>query len=585
MPLLRIKTCAALTLLYLFAHSAIAQDQAAAVLERVRVRSTVQPLGPRPFGESINLYTGSLSFSQTDVEYPGTGPTIVLTRSVSTQKRFAPGYSFFGDWVFDIPRIETLVRRPVGGLGTPGANWIVGPLPQGVARCSQLDIPHEADGSQHLWWQGYELIMPGSRQTMMRAAAALQMPSMTHAGSPVVFTGTTRDDWRIGCLPSTSNGQTGEGFLVVDPQGTKYFLDYLIGKDGGMVLEFEGGTTIRHPIMLAAMMVSRIEDRFGNSLTFSYSGTRLGSIAASDGRHLTVNWRTGTTEDLVASIVVQSNGPKPQTTTYEYATVNSITRLTGVVRPDGSRWGFANLASMVGIFSPIGCGQRTFDPATSTTAPPLVATLTHPSGLTGQFTLRSTLHGRSYVPSFCDTIPEAHEANHPVFATYSLVSKQFSGPGLTAQTWNYTYAPVQASAHVDACATAGTCLETKWVDVLDPAGVQTRYTFSNRWNETEGKELSIDVYPSGSGTPMQSTVNAYASPSAGPYPASIGSSMLPGDVNELLERSVVPLRSQIVTQHGRSFRWSVAAGCDGYPYCFDSFGRPTKIVKSSAPAP
>lgn len=34
---------------------------------------SIQPLGTHPFGESINLYNGSLSFEVTDVSVPGTG--------------------------------------------------------------------------------------------------------------------------------------------------------------------------------------------------------------------------------------------------------------------------------------------------------------------------------------------------------------------------------------------------------------------------------------------------------------------------------------------------------------------------------
>src|SRR5690242_5219512 len=76
----------ALMIASMIGESAFAQDLAAAALERVRVRSTVQPLGPTPFGETINQYTGTLSFTHTDVEYPGTGPTILLTRSFDTQR-------------------------------------------------------------------------------------------------------------------------------------------------------------------------------------------------------------------------------------------------------------------------------------------------------------------------------------------------------------------------------------------------------------------------------------------------------------------------------------------------------------------
>jgi len=564
--------------------SAFGQELAAAALERVKVRSTVQPLGATPFGEKINLYTGSLSFTQTDVEYPGTGPTILLTRSFNTQRRFVQSYSFFGDWGFDIPRIETIVRRPLGSQGTPGGNWIVAPLPGGSARCSQLDIPYEADGSQYLWWHGYDLIMPGSTRTLMRAATGLAMPTISLGGSPVTFKGTTTDNWRIGCLASTSSGQSGEAFLVVDPAGTKYFLDYLIGRDAGQVLEFDGGTTIRHPVMLVAMMATRIEDRFGNFLTFTYSGSRLTGISASDGRAVSIAWRPETT-DLVASITVQAGGTQPRTTTYEYTTINTLPVLTGVVLPDGSRWSFSNLTQRVGVFSPVGCGQRTFNPATPTSIPATTATLTHPGGLVGQFTLRSTYHGKSYVPGWCDTAPSAHEINHPVFATYSLTTKQFSGPGLSPRTWSYTYAPVQASASYDPCAATNSCPDTKWVDVLAPDGVRTRYTFSNRYTELEGKELSADVYAAGSGALVQTTSQTYAAPNAGPYPAAIGDSMVPGNYNLFLEQSIAPLKSSITTQDGTAFSWSVATGCGGYPYCFDTFGRPTKVNKSSAPAP
>jgi hypothetical protein len=562
---------------------ALAQELGAAALERVRVRSTVQPLGPAPFGESINLYTGSLSFTHLDVDYPGTGPAIQLTRSFDTQTRFVQSYKFFGDWTFDIPRIETIVRRPIGGLGTPGGNWTVSPSGSS-ARCSQLDQPYELDQSQYLWWHGYDLIVPGARKTLLRAAAGLQMPSISIGGTAVTFKGTTADNWRIGCLATTSNGQSGEGFLAVDPEGTKYYLDYLIGKDAGQVLEFDGGTTIRHPIMVASMMVSRIEDRFGNYLTFSYSGSRLTQIAASDGRVVSIAWRPETA-DLVASITVQPAGSRPRTTTYEYTTINSLPVLTGVVLPDSSRWTFSNLVTRIGLFSPIGCGQRAFNPATPASTPPTTATLTHPSGLVGAFTLSNTYHGKSYVPGACDTYPSAHEANHPVFSTFSLTSKQLSGPGLAARTWTYTYAPVQASASYDSCAASNTCPDTKWVDVVAPDGVRTRYTFSNRYTELEGKELSTAVYPAGSSTPIQTTAKAYASPTAGPYPVSIGTTLLDGNSNYLLEQSIAPLRSNITTQDGTAFTWRVAPGCGGYAYCFDGFGRVTQMIKSSAPTP
>jgi YD repeat-containing protein len=38
------------------------------------------------------------------------------------------------------------------------------------------------------------------------------------------------------------------------------------------------------------MMVSRIEDRFGNFVTYTYAGNRLTAITASDGRSITLSY-------------------------------------------------------------------------------------------------------------------------------------------------------------------------------------------------------------------------------------------------------------------------------------------------------
>jgi len=482
-----------------------------------------------------------------------------------------PGYLFFGDWTFDTPRIDTRVRRPSRlATGTPGQNWAVDA--SNYHRCTQLSQPYDPDDAQYLWWQGYDLVMPGGlTQTVMVAAPGLPMPTMTVGGSAVTFVGTTKNGWRIGCLPATSNGEVGEAFLVVDPEGTKYFLDYLVGKNVGNITENDGGVIIYHPIMHAAMMVRRIEDRFGNSLTFSYSGVKLTSVTASDGRTVTINWRTDA--DLVASIVVQSGSPTQQTTSYEYTSG----RLTGVVLPDQSRWTFNNLVSN---FSPAitpGCSTRNINPASQGTG--LVSTVTHPSGLVGRFTTKATYHGRSYVPSFCDTYPEAHESISPVFSTGSLTAKEISGPGVPTRTWNYTYSPVTASTTRDSCAASNTCVDYKSVTEVAPDGVQTIYLFSNRFDESEGNDLSLLTYAAGSSTALRTITKSYASPSAGPYPASIGGSMLPGDYNYKREQSIAPLKSITTTQESTTFNWNVATGCGGYPYCFDSFGRPTQVNK------
>ncbi|WP_430389976.1 hypothetical protein [Dyella sp. 20L07] len=46
----------------------------------IRVDEEINPLGENPFGESVSLYDGSFSFTQTDINVPGIGPSIEITR-------------------------------------------------------------------------------------------------------------------------------------------------------------------------------------------------------------------------------------------------------------------------------------------------------------------------------------------------------------------------------------------------------------------------------------------------------------------------------------------------------------------------
>ena len=46
----------------------------------MKVNEDITPLGDSPFGEQVDLSTGSLSFEQSDIVLKGTGPDIVIAR-------------------------------------------------------------------------------------------------------------------------------------------------------------------------------------------------------------------------------------------------------------------------------------------------------------------------------------------------------------------------------------------------------------------------------------------------------------------------------------------------------------------------
>ncbi|MCB1560395.1 MAG: hypothetical protein KDI75_04800, partial [Xanthomonadales bacterium] len=92
-------------------------------VDRIKTTRTVQPLGENPFGEQINMVTGGLSFTQTDIVIPGIGPDILIERRFQAGSRnlkdaFHPGME---DWEFVVPQLTSIVLPPSSlGPAFPG---------------------------------------------------------------------------------------------------------------------------------------------------------------------------------------------------------------------------------------------------------------------------------------------------------------------------------------------------------------------------------------------------------------------------------------------------------------------------------
>lgn len=542
--------------------------QADEYMKRLKIYQTVQPVGDTPFGEQINLYTGELTFNQSDVVLEGTGPTISLVRgkqsaqtSESVQRPAAAG-----SWQLSIPRIETLTAT----------GWTVGKAddPNRYARCTHFDRPHSDKLLNIEWWNGMEMMLEdGSQQSILkRAPQNTAQPAMNLNGQAVVFPAVTQQNWQVGCLPNTSNGQPGEGFLVVSPEGTKYWFDRLYYEPVETIYEYVFDVILKQHRALATMYVTRIEDRFGNYVTYQYTGDKLSSITASDGRSVSLQWRVDS--PVVDTITVQP-GPKQRVWRYEYSQADALqANLSAVVLPDQSRWSFGQISGSGSLSS------TELSKCTTRTLPNQVNgntfTITHPSGLVGEFTLTGIWHARSYVPSYCHYPQqmqefEPYEDTPPLFGIGSLTRKTFSGPGLPTKTWEYRYPVAQGSTTTDPCAAMQTCPDTVWVDVVDPAGNRTRYLHSNRFDETEGKLLRTDVYQ-GETTLLRSETFGYAASSGGPYPAFIGGTMVGGNYNGAKD-SFTPLKRRDVFQQGIVFTWQANS--------FDTFANPLSETRSN----
>lgn len=607
----------------------------------IRVNEDIQPLGEHPFGENISLYDGSLSFTQTDISLPGNGPTLQLIRHFEVYGN-SPLYGVaepvFGNWELEVPHLETLTagvppspENPTGvrmwdvsaagnvqginGWQTDNTGGTDGnPNADVNARCTNFTAPPSV--VQHLgdpglefwdpadWWKGYHLIVPGEAGQDILASA----DSATKGTYPAV----TKDHWRFSCLSTTANGQPGEGFLGHAPDGTLYWFDYLVYRsaDGmsrqlydssasllpsqssmqrfanasveGLISLLSGSSIasaapIKDSISrsLGVLLVTKIQDRFGNTLNYSYdSDGHLTGITASDGRALSVVYVPSTSR--IQSVTLQPASGAPRTWIYTYGADGYS--LIDVKLPDNSHWQF----DITALQSTMLRGGSAFSSCETLRVPgslgPITGTITHPSGLVGQFTVQGMKHGRSYVPEACQGMQYGDPntgGSYLVFprAWYSLTTTQviFSGAGIPTRTWFYNY----SSPNDSWFNCTGTCPTTIWTDVVAPDGSTERSTFSNRFDITESQLQRTDYYAgaAGSSTLLRSETSSYAPPTTSPLPLVAGNSFL-GNLNVAQVTKYSPLNQRVIAQDGDIYTWQAEA--------FDAYAQVTKTKRFSS---
>ncbi|HEY9133770.1 MAG TPA: chitinase N-terminal domain-containing protein [Dyella sp.] len=558
--------------------------------QKIKIIEEIQPLGENPFGEKISLYSGALSFIQTDVSLSGQGPLLEITRSFKipdlslSQFYQETAINALVDWSLNIPHIETL-SAPSYWQGSTRGQWT---FIDDQRRCSGFGpAPHIAvptkpgqepvDWEPEAWWHGYQLVTADgeSQDLLWRSASNTQAPQM---GMP--FPIVTRQFWSIGCLGQTANGHPGEGFLAVDPNGNKYWFDWLTYREAPTMARAGGGALVRRK---ALMMVSRIEDRFGNHLRYSYDaqGNLIG-IEGSDGRKVSLayeSWQRSHADGVAApsafrlsTVTVQPGSVAQRVWRYGYSADPMVPRLNTVHQPDQSAWSF-DLGAFQSpgkdslLIYTTGCAAVWHESGQATSG-----RMTHPSGLSGTFTVQSLLRGRSYTPDACVNVGASGKRTFtpPYYGVAAIVRREYSGSGIGQQTWSYSYSPHHGSA-IEQC--GGGCADTVWTDVVDPSGAAARYTFSNRFDATESLLLRTDQFKGGIGSEaLRSETYTYAASTGGPWPESLGRSEQ-NYLNAMQMTSLSPMRQRVIRQEGDDYVWLADS--------FDAFARPVQTRRYS----
>jgi len=546
-------------------------------LKKIDSARTLSALDQNLFGDNINDYTGAVTFSVTDVELPGNSALrVAIARKFDVNEvRSRLGAHRRGgsihDWDFDIPHLHGSFATSTGWQAGTTANLRCGQ--SNLAQAAPPTIPPSATASISFasddYWHGNMLYVPGQGddEILHLADSATVKP-----GDGQAYHWVTKGHWYFSCLATTANGVAGDAFLARAPDGTKYWFNQVVGQKAS-VSGVQKGSDGSLPRMDVWMMPTRVEDRFGNWVTYTYSAADQGNIVAinaNDSRQLTVTYRDGVGNiSLNGSGYVDTVSDGTRTWTYGY-TAGS---LTSVTLPDSSKliYNFSAFNADGSDIAFDGCGSLPQSMAWYD----FVATVTHPSGAVGTFTFDYKQHGRSYVPKNCwyatngsgDRIP-------PVFAVLSLTKKTISGPGIAAApTWSWTYPALQYS--YDAQCAAG-CPTTKLITVTQPDGSVLRQTFGVRYGVNDGMLLQSDVL-NGSTTLKSRTVDYQIDPTGQAYPAHVGDPFkLLNDPGTGVLR---PIRQKKTTQDGATFTWQVnnASGV----YSFDSYARPLSVTKSS----
>jgi YD repeat-containing protein len=521
---------AAMVLVFATFHQASAQDGLFNYQEYEKRIKSMQSLSAisadEVFGDRSSSFDGATEFLIEDVSLPGN-----FDLPVSVTRRFGvealnrtragsigkSGLTLFDNWEIVVPHLS--------GVWTNTLGWVTGKPDELTAQRCTVNIAPMYLGNDNTYadigfgidvrWLGggaEELLVPGD--PTYASAAGLEDPKWM-----------TTSRARFTCLPATRNGYPGEAFVGHTPDGKKYFFDWGIEKPYESAVDSHGSnrTTKRKRVYLLA---SRVEDRYGNWLSYGYSGDRLNSIEASDGRKITLAY-----DDQGRVTTVTAN---ERVWRYAYVSDSDANDggLSQVALPDGSRWLYSHKGKLQSSF-PIrkaddegGCEIRA-----GTAPPPTQMSVTAPSGAHGVFDFEMELFIRS---DPCNGLQPSF------YETWALKKRTMTGPGLPTMVTSRDY-DVQGAP------------QGRWVGTFKPDGTQVRERYGRDPGLNERKLLHRQVLNAAGQIERDETFTYVFGADGGPFPNRVGRS-LGIQSGQFLAGTLSALSEHVTTQDGDTYR-------------------------------
>ncbi len=451
--------------------------------QKVRDAQQLSALDDGLFGDTVSLFNGGTEFNVVDVSLPGNDALPVeLRRRLNVVAEpsvgFVDRFGGVGNWDIDVPNISGVVDGHF--------RWNSNSLGEARQRCADRLYP--STGSQARLsdiFHGFTIRIPGAGSKSLLAHETSTYPKL---GTGTAGLWTTRDLDAFTCTPMI-NGYPGDGFVMHAANGIRYFFDVGVERSIDAV---QGRNNTRRTRVQVFLLASRIEDRFGNSVSYSYDGEGYPvRIAGSDGREISLVYSQG---KLVQATV---NGRQWQ---YGY----NGEALGTVTLPDQSRWTYSYSGSLRPLYEFWDAEQGpTCSNYPTVTEASFALDATHPSGAQGHFEFRHLRHGRSGVRRSVCVIDVPGTGGEPgtyylgvpyYYDMFSLVSKTLSGPGLdTPLTWQYRYGSGRyglwgtgVPTPNTPCTDRSVCSLGKTTSILQPDGTRDLYRYGMQYGINEG---------------------------------------------------------------------------------------------------
>jgi RHS repeat-associated protein len=412
-------------------------------------------------GDNFNPVDGSVLFQVTDISIPGNFDLPVeLTRWIPVEDINTGGLV---GWSWNIPTVRGYYMQNVTSSGSGIASGGMGGLREGK-NCSGFYSTTINVGNNLLgigygiepfhYWDGKLLHIPGVTSEKFLEKTSAEPPRNQ----------VTKSNYFIDSCIQNPSGE--EGLIVKGPDGTKYTFNQIKKYDSSVLRE----SWVPVQKYTKLIMVSRIEDRFGNSVDYNYNAQGdLESIIASDGRQLNITYESYVGANGITfyrADYAEANGKRWD---YIYSSVQNplykTNMLAEVKLPDGSSWKYDdNIYKLK--FNP-NSSQSIFHeeltinneriqaschrPIVTTNA--FSTTVTNPAGLSVEYSFSNIYHGRAEVnpqfyprqlaPSVTGPSPVNGSVkfirNLSCTISPSLTSKTITGSGVAPQSWIYSY--------------------------------------------------------------------------------------------------------------------------------------------------